>query len=99
MPSWVGLNPITGHYEMLSNIAHDMIPTGRTMFNECIDATQWFLWKLLPISGITVYPTGYVELKSDIAEIQNHLNAMRASNPTWGRSLLAMNNEGWGTNN
>jgi hypothetical protein len=27
------------------------------------------------------------------------LNAMRASNPTWGRSLLATNNGGWGTNN
>ena len=99
MPSWVGLNPITGHYQMLPNITHDIIPTGRTMFNECIDATQWFLWKLWPMSGITVYPTGYAELKSDIPEIQDHLNAMRASNPTWGRSLLAMNNEGWGTNN
>jgi hypothetical protein len=99
MASWVRLNPITGHYQMLPNITHDIIPTGRTMFNECIDATQWFLWKLWPMSGITVYPTGYAELKSDIPEIQDHLNAMRASNPTWGRSLLAMNNEGWGTNN
>ena len=82
MASWVGLNPITGHYQMLPNISHDMIPTGRTMFNLCIDATQWFLWKLLPISGITVYPTGYAELKSDVPEIQNYLNGMRASHPT-----------------
>ena len=99
MPLWVGLNPNTGQYDMLPNIASDMIPTGRIMFNECIDATQWFLWKLLPISGMTIYPTRYADLKSDIAEIQNHLNAMRASNPTWGRNLLATNNEGWGTNN
>ena len=39
------------------------------------------------------------ELKSDIAEIQNHLNAMRAGNPTWGKILLAMNDGGWGKNN
>ena len=99
MASWVGLNPITGHYQMLPNISHDMIPTGRTMFNLCIDATQWFLWKLWPISGITVYPTGYSELKSDVPEIQNYLNGMRASNPTWGRSLLNNHEGGWGTNN
>ncbi len=99
MATWVGLNPITGHYQMLPNISHDIISTGRTMFNECIDATQWYLWKLWPSSGITVFPTGYAELKSDIAEIQNHLNAMRAGNPTWGRNLLAMNNGEWGTNN
>ncbi len=57
MATWVGLNPITGHYQMLPNISHDIIPTGRTMFNEC-DATQWYLWKLWPSSGITVFPTG-----------------------------------------
>jgi hypothetical protein len=50
--------------------------------------------KLWPSSGITVYPIKYYELKSDIAEIQAHLNAMRAVNPTWGRSLLTMNNNG-----
>jgi hypothetical protein len=99
MASWVGLNPITGHYQMLPNISHDIIPTGRTMFNLCIDATQWFLWKLLPISGITVFPTGYAELKSDVPEIQNYLNGMRASHPTWGRSLLNNHDGGWGTNN
>jgi hypothetical protein len=99
MATWVGLNPITGHYQLLPNLSHDFIPTGRTMFNECINATQWYLWKLWPNSGITVYPTRYSELKSDIAEIQNHLNAMRAGNPTWGRNLLAMDDGGWGTNN
>jgi len=99
MASWIGLNPITGHYQMLPNISHDIIPTGRTMFNMCIDATQWFLWKLWPTSGITTYPTEHAALKSDVPEIQNHLNRLRASNPTWGRSLLNIHDEGWGTNN
>jgi hypothetical protein len=99
MSSWIGLNPITGHYQMLPNISHDMIPTGRTMFNMCIDATQWFLWKLWPTSGITTYPTEHAALKSDVPEIQNHLNRLRASNPTWGRSLLNPHDGGWGTTN
>ena len=69
------------------------------MFNECIDATQWFTWKLWPSSGITVYPTQYALLSSDIPEIQNYLSLMRTDIPTWGRSLLNNHNGGWGTNN
>jgi hypothetical protein len=99
MATWIGLNPITGHYQMLPNITHDIVPSGKTMFNECIDATQWFTWKLWPSSGITVYPTQYALLRSDIPEIQNYLNLMRTDIPTWGRSLLNNHNGGWGTNN
>ncbi len=69
MATWIGLNPITGHYQTLQNIPHTDVPTGRNMFNECIDATQWFTWTLWPSPGITVYPTRHAGLKSDIAKI------------------------------
>jgi hypothetical protein len=97
--TWVGLSPVTGQYKRLHNIPGDDVPTGKAMFHGCIEATLWYMWKLWPRMSITVYPTEFALLTSDIPDIQNHLKQMRSANPTWGRSLLNNHDGGWGTNN
>ncbi len=97
--TWVGLSPVTGQYKRLHNIQGDHVPTEKAMFYGCMEATLWYMWKLWPQMSITVYPTEFALLTSDIPEIQNHLRNMRTDNPTWGRYLLNNHDEGWGTNN
>ncbi len=67
--------------------------------SRCIEATQWFSWRLWPRAGMTVYPPNYAQLESKIPKVQNHLRIMRESNPTWGRTTSTLNNWEWGTNN
>jgi hypothetical protein len=82
--NWIGLSPVTGQYKLLHNIPGDDVSTGKAMFNGCMDATLWYKWNLWPrMSNITVYPTEFALLTSDIPDIQNHLKQMRSANPTW----------------
>jgi hypothetical protein len=37
--TWIGLSPVTGQYKRLHNIHGDDVPTGKKMFNGCMEAT------------------------------------------------------------
>jgi hypothetical protein len=96
---WIGLHPESGQYQDISIIPCDDVPYDIQMFQGCIEAAQWFTWRLWPKAGVIVYPPNYAQLESKIPKVQKHLRIMRENNPTWGRTTSTLNNWGWESNN